>query len=643
MFSVKLIAAHDGRRLRFLFLMTVLAPGVLLAAFAARALVQDRAFTTQQLQERLDNAADAAASELSIQIREGRDAIARLDPGGPNAAVATSSLLANAFREPGAGVVVFTTPRRRVWPERQLLYLPAGLIAEPPTHAVSDAIASAERIELRDRDYARAIATYVGLLRHAERSERMTVLHRLARTYRKAGREADALTTFAKMAGSSERVGSLQAGLIASFETRSPTLYAELVAGRWLLDQPRYQFYAEAARGWHPANSDADMRQLTNTAAAKERLTEAVQAVFERRSPRGYVMWPRPDRDSDEGSALIATEWLATNVWPQVFARTLREGFDVALAIDSGDAVFTSTHSETPTTMAAVRNAESPALRWQVRIWPRDTVAFGADLRRRQTAYLVMLVLVTTLLAVGTYMTVRVVRRELEVAQLKADFVSTVSHEFRSPLTGIRQLAELLARGRVANEARRNEYYERITRESERLTRLVDNLLDFARMEERRKDYKFEELDCSAWLRGVIADAAPRCASQGVTIRADIPNGLPTVHADREALTSAVHNLLDNAVKYSPGADSVWLHAQRTPTGVTIGVRDEGVGISDDDRPRVFDKFFRGRSAITREVKGAGLGLSLVRHIVTAHRGTVNCESRLGAGSTFSIHLPARV
>jgi signal transduction histidine kinase len=231
------------------------------------------------------------------------------------------------------------------------------------------------------------------------------------------------------------------------------------------------------------------------------------------------------------------------------------------------------------------------------------------------------------------------VRKEIEIARLKSDFVSTVSHEFRSPLTGIRQLGELLMRGRVSSEERRQEYYECITRESDRLSRLVENLLDFSRMEGQRKEYQFEPLDPSPWLRHLVDEARSQFADGHVTIVASIPDTLPPLLADPAALSSAVHNLIDNAVKYSPGRDTVWLEADAQSSRVTIRVRDRGVGISEDDRQHIFEKFYRGHGDITRQVQGAGLGLSLVDHIVRAHGGQVECESRQDEGTTMSIHL----
>jgi signal transduction histidine kinase len=270
---------------------------------------------------------------------------------------------------------------------------------------------------------------------------------------------------------------------------------------------------------------------------------------------------------------------------------------------------------------------------------PRNAATFYASSKLRSSLYLAMLTVVLTLLASGGYLVTRTVRRELEVARMKSEFVATVSHEFRSPLTGIRQLSEMLVCGRVSDPAKQHQYHESILHESERLGRLVGNILDFARMEDGRKQYRFEALDAASWLTAVAEEFRADAARAGYRLESSIEVSLPPIAADREALTTAVRNLLENAMKYSPESNVVWLEAQATEGGVLIRVRDQGVGIPSCEQERVFEKFYRGQSELTHKVKGVGLGLSLVKHIVDAHRGRIRLESHEGAGSTFSIHL----
>jgi signal transduction histidine kinase len=205
-------------------------------------------------------------------------------------------------------------------------------------------------------------------------------------------------------------------------------------------------------------------------------------------------------------------------------------------------------------------------------------------------------------------------------------------------LTGIRQLGEMLARDRVKDESKRHQYYELIVHESERLARLVENVLDFSRMEAGRKQYRFEALNTASWLKDVAADFQIEASRSGYELQAQIPGDLPVISGDREALTTAVRNLLDNACKYSLESKSVWLDAEAADGGVRVCVRDRGVGIPAGELRQIFERFYRGGKSATR-VKGVGLGLNLVQHIVSAHRGEVRVESREGEGSTFSILL----
>jgi two-component system OmpR family sensor kinase len=160
-------------------------------------------------------------------------------------------------------------------------------------------------------------------------------------------------------------------------------------------------------------------------------------------------------------------------------------------------------------------------------------------------------------------------------------------------------------------------------------------------MEEGRKEYRFVSLDTSVWLGKLAADFEAETAVAGVDVITSIPDKLPPISADPEALGSAVRNLLDNAVKYSPDKKAVWLDAVAKGREVIIRVKDQGIGISLQEQPHIFDRFFRAEGEVSRRIKGAGLGLSLVKHIVTAHGGAVECRSQVNEGSTFSIRLPS--
>jgi signal transduction histidine kinase len=243
------------------------------------------------------------------------------------------------------------------------------------------------------------------------------------------------------------------------------------------------------------------------------------------------------------------------------------------------------------------------------------------------------------LLAGGGYFVFRAMAREMAVVQLQSDFVSAVSHEFRSPLTSIRQLSHLLASDRVPGDDQRGRVYGALVRESERLHTLVEALLDFGRMEAGSLRYRLEPLDPVQLVTEVTEAFRLNPAALGYSIGLRAEPGLPRVAADREALSRALWNLLDNAVKYSPEHQDIVAEVAGLGSGVAIRVRDQGLGVPSSQRKEIFKKFVRGNPASA--VKGTGIGLAMVEHIVRGHGGRILLDSEPGKGSTFSILLPA--
>jgi signal transduction histidine kinase len=234
----------------------------------------------------------------------------------------------------------------------------------------------------------------------------------------------------------------------------------------------------------------------------------------------------------------------------------------------------------------------------------------------------------------------RAIRRDSEVARMQSDFVSAVSHEFRSPLTSIRQLSEILALGRVHGDDRRQVYYDTLVRESTRLQRLVEALLNFGRMEAGVRQYRFEELDAASLVERIAAEFHPQVAEAGRSIQLEPGAEACPIEADPDAMAVALRNLVDNALKYSAGAPTVWVGWPLADQRVAIRVRDSGAGIPQSEQRAIFRKFVRGSAAAAANVKGSGLGLAMVRHIVAAHGGEITVDSREGEGSTFTIFLP---
>jgi len=255
-----------------------------------------------------------------------------------------------------------------------------------------------------------------------------------------------------------------------------------------------------------------------------------------------------------------------------------------------------------------------------------------------------LLLVMTAMLVGGIVLALRTASREMRLSQMKADFVSNVSHELRTPLASIRVFGEFLKLGRVAEEAKIREYGEHIETESRRLTQLINNILDFSKIESGRKTYNFERAQVEDIVAETLKTCEVRLKQSGFSIVFQ-PGSRP-LHAavvDREAVAQALMNLLDNAVKYSEQAEKREVVVRVGEGGglIRLSVTDHGVGIAPAEQKKIFDKFYRVSTGLVHDVKGSGLGLSLVKHIVEAHRGTVGVESEPGRGSTFVISLPA--
>ncbi|MBL8189360.1 MAG: HAMP domain-containing histidine kinase [Acidobacteria bacterium] len=241
----------------------------------------------------------------------------------------------------------------------------------------------------------------------------------------------------------------------------------------------------------------------------------------------------------------------------------------------------------------------------------------------------------------GIVLALRTASRAMKLSQMKADFVSNVSHELRTPLASIRVFGEFLKLGRVKGEIKVREYGEYIETESRRLTQLINNILDFSKIESGQKTYQFEQADVEQVVNETLKTFEIVLDQHGFTVHLEKPQqSLPPVVIDQEAIAQAFINLLDNAVKYSGEATEINVALGQQNGFVTIAVRDFGIGIASEEREKVFEKFYRVGNVLVHDVKGSGLGLSIVKHIIEAHHGKVTVESELGKGSTFVLHLP---
>jgi signal transduction histidine kinase len=261
--------------------------------------------------------------------------------------------------------------------------------------------------------------------------------------------------------------------------------------------------------------------------------------------------------------------------------------------------------------------------------------------RRNFLINLSLWAVMTLFLITAVALMLRTAAREMKLTQMKADFVSNVSHELRTPLASIRVLAELLNLGRVNQPDRVREYGAYIESEGRRLTQVINNILDFSRIESGRKLFQFEACDLKVVVDEMLEAFTVHLKQNGFTLSYEAPQtALPKVVLDPDAIALALTNLLDNAIKYSGDVKEINVSVAQSDGFVTVAITDRGVGISADEQEKIFEKFYRVSTGLVHDVKGSGLGLSLVKHIVVAHRGKIAVRSKPGEGSTFTIQLP---
>jgi signal transduction histidine kinase len=269
----------------------------------------------------------------------------------------------------------------------------------------------------------------------------------------------------------------------------------------------------------------------------------------------------------------------------------------------------------------------------------RGTTVEAIGQKFLRTSFLVLGGL-SLLLAAGMVFTYRGVHKEMELAKTKSDFVSNVSHELRTPLALIRLYAETLELGRVSLPDKQHEYYCTIRKESERLTALINNILDFSRIEAGRKEYDFRATNLPELVRTTLESYRYQIEQNGFKFEEHIADDIPPVVVDREAIARSLLNLVNNAIKYSSDDRYLGVNLRRSNGSVKLEVVDHGIGISRDEQRKIFEKFYRVCDPLVHNTKGSGLGLCLVRHIAHAHGGDVSVESTPGKGSCFTLVLP---
>lgn len=623
----------------FLCLMVVL--GCALGWLGWQVIERDRLAEQGRVQERLE----LATTRICAALQSGLTGLDR-------------RVAAEADRElpnlPAGVVVLRATPRSlTVRPESSLLFQPAGSAYAERAAAI---FAEGEQLEFRRDDPAAASEVFSRLARSLRPDVRAGALARLGRTLRKTGRADAALAAYgelaqlgatpalglpAALAASEARCSVLQAvGKADELKQEATRMAAALWSGQYALLRPVWEFHLEEARRWGADSppTASEQRALALSSAAEWAFDQwsTGPASTGRRAVRlegqpTLVLWTGTAERLD---AVLAGPAFIESLWSEAIRGQPAQGglVDADQQLAAG-----SVGADGP---RAVRTPDATGLPWTLQVTSADPAADSAFFAGRRRLLLWGFAVLALVLVSGSYFITRSIARELAVSRLQSEFVSTVSHEFRTPLTSIRQLSEMLAKSRVPTDDLRQQSYDILSHESERLQSLVESLLDFGRIEAGAMKYRFARLDAASLVDDVVAGFRETAAAQGFAVELKQTAGPAPVQADREALGLALRNLLDNAVKYSPECRTVWVETLPVDRRLAIRVRDRGIGIPPAEQRAIFDRFVRGSVSRDARVKGTGIGLTLARHIVAAHHGEIRLESAPGEGSTFTILLP---
>jgi len=620
------------RNLLVLFALVTLLPAATLVVLGVRLLQQDRALAEQRRGEMLEHAADRAVRALEQEILS---LTRRLKEG-----------FAPADVPDGAVYAVLRAGRIDALPAARMPYYPDAPGAKEPPAAPFEAL---EALEFRKQDLGGALEIARKLSASADPLVRAGALLRQARLLRKMQRADEALEVYRKLGEiTAAAIGGMPADLVALrgrctvLEEQSRTqllrqeaaaIAAGLRAGRWRLNRVSFLHVAGQVAGWsgEEVRAGAEGEAM---AAALEWLhqnagTDEAHAAGVRWQSPVAILWT-PAAGSTR-ALLAGPRYLEAHWLPQ-----MRKAAAPARAYLAGWG------GAPPAALRRVqRAAADTGLPWTLVVTEPGTVGWG-ELPGQRRLLLVGLGALLVLIAAVSYLIYRSITREMAVARLQSDFVAAVSHEFRTPLTSLRQFQDLVADEEALPPGKRRAYQEAQVRATDRLQRLVEALLDFGRMEAGRRPYRFEKLDAGALAQDVTEEFRREAVGHGFAVECSVNGESCPVDADSEALSRALWNLLDNAVKYSGESRRIDVGVERDGDVVRLLVRDYGLGVPAGERKRIFDKFVRGEAARALGVKGTGIGLAMVKHIVAAHGGSVEVAGGSGKGSVFTIALPVR-
>ena len=366
-------------------------------------------------------------------------------------------------------------------------------------------------------------------------------------------------------------------------------------------------------------------------------------------SDKTYIFYDLRKKNGRRGNVFLAVslneEYVKQKLLSEIVGNTLKSSTSAISASNSVIRISDNSENNIFTTTKGNQNyvhktqLEPPFYNWSAEIGFKDA-DIESVARTNFWKNLIVTLSILGILVLGLLLTIRAANREIKLAQAKSAFVSNVSHELKTPLSLIRLFVEMLELGYVKNDSKIRKYYSVINHESRRLSHLIDNILDFSKIESGHRNYDFKDHNIGEIVSNVLSNYSYHIDKAEFNLTVNIENNLPSISVDSDAITQAIINLIDNAIKYSPDKKEISITVKNNDSHITLEVADYGKGIAKDEHKKIFEKFYRADDGLIHDVKGSGLGLALVKHIVEAHQGKIYVKSKINEGSRFIIELP---
>lgn len=633
-----------------------------------RLISHDRIIARDSLRIMVENLVDNISSDISAKMIRTKQQLSGL-ASNPNweSDLELKQWIINLPVD-GALIIIDDHGGSEVIPEGHVLYRPAITIE---IDEMTSNLSGGESLDLQVSSLDSAQTLYQSAYRSGNDVRALSELFRLARTLKSAGDLPKALSIYEQI-GSSEAImisgtpSDLMAKVARSellkdsisdtsiFLYSTIDLYSELNSGKWRLNPAAHQYYSDRISQWLPYEIQNRLKIELDLA---EKSINTQTLVWLQESPESPVF----NSDRNEGQIVVGENesqrlllWkdvgnqkiflvlglmAIKSLWFDDILLTLVDsGARLNLISSTGELIFGDEPSSSE--ISALRHLSATGLPWSVQVSTAFEPELNSLISARSQLYFIILTIVGCLVFVSTYFIQRAIGKEQRISRIQSDFISGISHELKSPLTSIIQLSELLTHGRVKDQEQRDVYYRDIFKESTRLKRLVENLLSFGRLEAKSHSFLQESIDIKKLLHSTV-DRFKEVYLGDQIITISSPEKCRYLTGDRESLDVVIWNLLENATAYSYPSSQIEVDLTYTNSSITISVKDESGGIRESDQASIFSKFFRGENAKQSSHKGSGIGLSLVQRIMELHQGRIEFESNPGAGSKFSITLPA--